>query len=38
MVSAKRRLQNQPRKAKAAMNPDQGQQMTVFGAAQLSCP
>jgi len=25
-------------KAKAAMNPDQGQQMTVFGAAQLSCP
>ena len=20
------------------MNPDQGQQMTVFGAAQLSCP
>jgi hypothetical protein len=25
-------------KAKAAMNPDQGQQMIVFGAAQLSCP
>src|SRR5437868_2315482 len=22
----------------AAMHPDQGQQMTVFGAAQLSCP
>jgi hypothetical protein len=25
-------------KAKAAMNPDQGQQMTVFGSAQLICP
>jgi hypothetical protein len=25
-------------KAKPAMSPDQGQQMTVFGAAQLSCP
>jgi hypothetical protein len=25
-------------KAKVAMNPDQGQQMTVFGAARLTCP